>query len=268
MKLNYRVLFMVYLSCLVVIAGADNVPGYIVTPASGDSMVKTAYGLCVHSAYYTAADGLAECGEASVEEVAEAEVATQPVTTQPIAPQNQRMPQVLQKVQSVEFNDSALSLFVFNSSNLTNQGQKLLANLVAKAKRNGVFSKVDEVVIEGHTDKIGGDDYNQRLSADRATAVKDFLISKGVASNRITTMGMGEQYAQVSDKCFKKYANASLAEINRITREEEAGESQDRRHMDLELSKFAKQYKELVACTGPDRRVKVTVIWQQTKKVK
>jgi len=50
-----------------------------------------------------------------------------------------------------------------------------------------------QVTIEGHTDSIGSDSYNQRLSERRAQAVKAYLVSKGVAASRLETVGKGEQ---------------------------------------------------------------------------
>jgi outer membrane protein OmpA-like peptidoglycan-associated protein len=49
------------------------------------------------------------------------------------------------------------------------------------------------VAIEGHTDSIGSDGYNQRLSERRAQAVKQYLVSKGVSAGRLTTIGKGEK---------------------------------------------------------------------------
>jgi len=46
--------------------------------------------------------------------------------------------------------------------------------------------------IIGHTDNIGGDNFNQRLSVERAKAVADFLIRAGVPANRLLTDGRGE----------------------------------------------------------------------------
>jgi outer membrane protein OmpA-like peptidoglycan-associated protein len=49
-----------------------------------------------------------------------------------------------------------------------------------------------QVMVEGHTDSVGTDDANQRLSQDRADAVRVFLISKGVPTSRIRSVGKGE----------------------------------------------------------------------------
>lgn len=48
------------------------------------------------------------------------------------------------------------------------------------------------LVIEGHTDSVGSDSFNQVLSQNRADSVKAFLLNQGVASNRMTSVGRGE----------------------------------------------------------------------------
>jgi outer membrane protein OmpA-like peptidoglycan-associated protein len=48
------------------------------------------------------------------------------------------------------------------------------------------------VLIEGHTDNVGSDEYNQGLSEQRAAAVQSYLVGQGIAPNRITTSGLGE----------------------------------------------------------------------------
>ena len=48
------------------------------------------------------------------------------------------------------------------------------------------------IMIEGHTDTVGGVEYNQKLSDRRAQSVKTFLVSKGVASSRLATRGQGK----------------------------------------------------------------------------
>ena len=46
--------------------------------------------------------------------------------------------------------------------------------------------------VEGHTDSVGSDDYNQKLSEQRASAVRDFLVKEGLDSSTITAQGLGK----------------------------------------------------------------------------
>ena len=58
-----------------------------------------------------------------------------------------------------------------------------------------------EVVIAiGHTDSIGSDAYNQKLSVRRAESVKAYLVSKGIEPNRVYTEGKGEKQPVASNK--------------------------------------------------------------------
>lgn len=56
-----------------------------------------------------------------------------------------------------------------------------------------------KVTIEGHTDSVGGDDYNQQLSQRRAAAVQTALLERGVRSEQITAMGKGETFPVASN---------------------------------------------------------------------
>ena len=55
------------------------------------------------------------------------------------------------------------------------------------------------MLIEGHTDNVGSRDANIRLSKERADAVRDYFISKGIAANRLTTVGIGPDQPIVSN---------------------------------------------------------------------
>ena len=46
--------------------------------------------------------------------------------------------------------------------------------------------------VEGHTDSVGGDEYNQRLSEQRGAAVRDYLTQEGMAASSVTTKGFGK----------------------------------------------------------------------------
>ncbi len=65
-----------------------------------------------------------------------------------------------------------------------NNLDKLVAFLNSNPDRN--------VLIEGHTDNVGSDDYNRSLSQRRAESVRSYLLSRGIAANRIDASGKGE----------------------------------------------------------------------------
>jgi len=48
------------------------------------------------------------------------------------------------------------------------------------------------ITVEGHTDSVGGDDYNMKLSEDRANAVRTYLVSQGLNSGIVTSHGFGK----------------------------------------------------------------------------
>ena len=56
-----------------------------------------------------------------------------------------------------------------------------------------------KVLIEGHTDSVGADDYNQQLSERRAAAVQTALLERGVSSSQITALGKGETFPVASN---------------------------------------------------------------------
>lgn len=79
-------------------------------------------------------------------------------------------------------------LFKFQSTKLTEESTNALDQVSALLHQN-VFSKV---VVAGHTDSTGPEEYNQQLGLDRANAVKNALTSKGVSASKIETVSFGE----------------------------------------------------------------------------
>ena len=78
--------------------------------------------------------------------------------------------------------------FETDSSQITTESQGTVASLsqILKAYPNA------HVQLSGHTDNTGAPDANQRLSLDRANAIKGMLVSSGIAADRITTNGYGQ----------------------------------------------------------------------------
>jgi OOP family OmpA-OmpF porin len=88
------------------------------------------------------------------------------------------------------------ALFDFDKSVLRPDGRKSLDDAVGKMK--GV--DLEMVIATGHTDSVGTDAYNQRLSERRAAAVKEYLVSKGIPASKITTIGKGESQPVATNK--------------------------------------------------------------------
>lgn len=83
---------------------------------------------------------------------------------------------------------SAEALFDFDKSIVKPAGKQALDDLLSKLQ--GMNTEV--MITVGHTDSIGSDDYNQKLSIRRAEAVKAYLITKGIDASRVYTEGKGE----------------------------------------------------------------------------
>jgi len=69
------------------------------------------------------------------------------------------------------------------------------------------------MVVEGHTDSQGSDSINQPLSLNRATAVRDYLVSRGVASDKISAVGMSSTRPITDNKTAENRANNRRVEI-------------------------------------------------------
>ncbi|MGB0135250.1 Ig-like domain-containing protein, partial [Dokdonella sp.] len=81
------------------------------------------------------------------------------------------------------------AFFGFDQSDLRPDAIAALDELVAKLAS---VSRVSRVSVVGHTDSVGPEDYNQRLSERRAASAKAYLVSRGIPADQIDTRGAGE----------------------------------------------------------------------------
>ncbi|MDP9230263.1 MAG: OmpA family protein [Bacteroidota bacterium] len=103
--------------------------------------------------------------------------------------ENQGCPEIKDEVVSKVNYAAQNILFATGSAKLLAKSNKGL-NEVAKILQDNPDLKID---IDGHTDNVGNDAFNQTLSENRANAVKSYFVSKGISESRITATGYGEQ---------------------------------------------------------------------------
>jgi OOP family OmpA-OmpF porin len=182
-------------------------------------VVTSGTGLCWRDGYWTpaaaAADAKAGC-QCDKDLMPAGTCEAKPAAAAPAAPAAAGVKPSNEKVTV-----AADALFDFNKAVLRPEGKAKLDELVSKAKA----IKLEVILAVGHTDRIGSDSYNQKLSEKRAAAVKEYLVSKGVEANRVYTEGKGEKQPVTGNKC-----------------------------------KGDKKTKALIDCLQPDRRVDIEVI--------
>ncbi|BAO00676.1 OmpA protein [Candidatus Pantoea carbekii] len=113
-------------------------------------------------------------------------------------------------------------LFDFNSATLKLQGQQILDKLYQELK--SMDTKDDSVVVLGFTDRMGSKKYNQKLSEQRAHSVIEYLVLKGIPTDKISVHGMGKSNPVTGNTC------------NNV-----------------------KGHKALINCLAPDRRVEIKI---------
>ena len=163
-------------------------PGSAYWRDSQGQVIRDGFGGCLVSGFYTPALATEECGGPKTKPaVTLSAPKTAAATANGSLPAGPKIPEVTPAPQQVTY--KASSFFDFDKSVVKPEGRARLDDLVGKIK--GITLEV--VIAVGHTDAIGTDAYNQRLSVRRAEAVKAYLVSKGIPANRIYTEGKGKK---------------------------------------------------------------------------
>ena len=124
---------------------------------------------------------------------------------QPSRPPSPPLPTVV----ATKVTFAADAFFDFNKAILKPEAKAKLDDLTGKLK--GISLEV--IIAVGHTDAIGGDAYNQKLSVKRAESVKAYLVSKGIEPNRIYTEGKGKKQPVADNKTAEGRAKNRRVEI-------------------------------------------------------
>ena len=104
---------------------------------------------------------------------------------------------------------AADAFFDFDKSVLKSEGKAKLDDLVSKIKD----INLEVIIAVGHTDSVGSDGYNQKLSIRRSEAVKAYLVAKGIEKNRVYTEGKGEKQPVADNKTAEGRAKNRRVEI-------------------------------------------------------
>lgn len=106
---------------------------------------------------------------------------------------------IIESVKNVTL--SANTSFAVGKAVLSPAGQQELSALAGKLQ--SAVSEIDSIKVGGHTDSTGSKKLNQRLSQQRADAVKNYLVSQGISANLITATGYGPDHPVASNKTAK-----------------------------------------------------------------
>lgn len=170
------------------------------TGSSG--VVKDPYNLCWRAGSFTPAQAIEECDPDLIPK--KPEPAPAPPPPPPPAPKVEAPKIVISKV-----NLEADTYFDFDKATLKPEGKAKIDQEVAKMNQ----VELNLVIAVGHTDSIGSEAYNQKLSVRRAEAVKAYMVSKGVPADLIKVSGMGESQPIATNKTRDGRAKNRRVEI-------------------------------------------------------
>ena len=204
-KLN-KVAMLFASAALATAAGAQTVDNW--KNGSGDLVWKNGTNeLCWRDANWTPATAAPGCDGAIAAAPAAAPAATPAAA--PAAPAAAAPAAAAPAVAAQKVTYAADAFFDFDKSVLKAEGKAKLDDLVSKVKD----INLEVIIAVGHTDSVGSDAYNQKLSVRRSEAVKAYLVSKGIEKNRVYTEGKGEKQPVADNKTAEGRAKNRRVEI-------------------------------------------------------
>jgi OOP family OmpA-OmpF porin len=200
-KLN-KVAMLFASAALVTAAGAQTIDNW----KNGNNELVWKNGtneLCWRNANWTPATAAPGCDGAIAPAVAGAPAAAAPAAAAPAAAAPVAPPAATKVTYAAD------AFFDFNKSVIKPEGKAKLDDLVGKIKD----INLEVIIAVGHTDSVGSDAYNQKLSVRRSEAVKAYLVSKGIEKNRVYTEGKGEKQPVADNKTAEGRAKNRRVEI-------------------------------------------------------
>jgi OOP family OmpA-OmpF porin len=205
-----------------------NVPNNnVVRSGSYNGALGLAGNLCWRTGYWTPQMAIAQCDPDLVPKPAAPPPPAAAPAPPPPPPAPAPAPAPAPQVQKITLASKAL--FDFDKAILKPEGKAAIdSEIISKLSS---VQKLELVLVTGHTDRIGTQQYNQRLSERRADAVRDYLVSRGVPRDRIETLGMGKTQPVPGVVCNQKALKALIACLapNRRVEVEVKGEGVARR---------------------------------------
>jgi OOP family OmpA-OmpF porin len=204
-KLN-RVAIAIAAAALATVAGAQEIHNWKST--AGD-VWKNSVGQCWRDASWTPATAAPGCDGAIVPPAPAPVSAPAPVVAPKAAPAPAPAPAPVAPAVASKVTYAADAFFDFDKAVLKPEGKAKLDDLVGKVK--GINLEV--IIAVGHTDSVGNDPYNQKLSIKRSEAVKAYLVSKGIEKSRVYTEGKGEKQPVADNKTSEGRSKNRRVEI-------------------------------------------------------
>ena len=213
-KLN-KVAILIATAALTTAVGAQEIHNW--KSAAGD-VWKNVDGQCWRDANWTPAtaapgcDGMLAAPKAATTAAPAAAAAPAKAATAPAAAAAAPAPAAAAAAAPAKVTFAADAFFDFDKAVLKPEGKAKMDDLVNKVK--GINLEV--IIAVGHTDAVGADAYNQKLSVARSEAVKAYLVSKGIEKSRVYTEGKGEKSPVADNKTKDGRAKNRRVEIELV----------------------------------------------------